>query len=227
VSQLPNNGPSLNRARDDAASAGRQQFLHACVIAGVVCALWYVIVRPLEQRLVANKASLEGISTQLATFQDSIKDEPAMAPVIADYSTRTTILKDWTDRSGNAGRLYEEFRSIAADHNVRIERIEPNTGRSAGRWTKPGDKNQMVSEVFGYSLEVTGRYEDVARFLDACENQLGASKVVGFRMTPEFNAAASAGATAGKNISATIETAHLKIDLPQSSAEKAAKKTGG
>jgi hypothetical protein len=96
--------------------------------------------------------------------------------------------------------VYEQFRSLAAGAGVRIDRIEPGVPRPAGR-AAPGEP---IDETFTCSVELSGEFGRVVKFVDEVERGLGAAKVTSLRLAPL--ASADGGAVA-----ATIETTHLRL----------------
>src|SRR5205085_2652633 len=129
-----------------------------------------------------------------------------------------------TATSGDATRLYEAFRSIAATTAVRIERVEPSTSSRGQRSVT--SKSETTSELLGYSIEVTGTYAAVARFMDALEQELGVTKVTSFHMS--LSGVAPPGVTNAPTdplITAIVETSHLKLTIPsvETTPAKAAK----
>jgi hypothetical protein len=193
------------------ATPGRRQLLHGAVIAGFVCASWFAAVRPMEHKLAAKRAELQSINSQLADFESGIASEPPLAKAIQGLTDRGRLINTWTACSGDASKLYEAFRTLASKCSVRIERVEPS---SAGRGSHASSKDPNTTELFGYTIEITGTYQNVARFIDACEQQLGVTKVASFHMSPVNNAAPGAGGSpADPAITAIIETAHLKLAI--------------
>ena len=124
---------------------------------------------------------------------------------------RARHVNSWTAASGDASKLYEAFRTLAAKCAVRIERVEPSVTTRPAHATGP---NNATSEVFGYSIEVSGTYLAVAQFMDACERDLGVTKVVSFHMSASNAPGIGPGSPTDPVIVAIIETSHLKLTIP-------------
>ncbi|HYE61442.1 MAG TPA: hypothetical protein VD997_05560 [Phycisphaerales bacterium] len=196
---------------------GRPQFMAAFMVCVGVCAGWYLAVRPLEQRFRDTKAELGAIHAQLALFDEMIDTEAPLEVVIEALSAKGRRTNQATALSGNATRLYDAVHDLAKTHSVKLARIEPSTGRGANQAPVNG-KALKGTEVFGYSIEVSGTYESVCRFVDACEQNLGVSKVGSFHLSPQ-----TVGSTARDPVvTGVIETTHLKLQIPNVDTRKTA-----
>jgi hypothetical protein len=201
--------PALPGGAQPAASPGQAQAFHACIIAVVAAGAWLVGVRPLELKLAAKQAQLTDVQTQLATFEAGLVNEAPLEEAIDSLTVQAQEINSWTASSGDASRLYDAFRALASRNSVRIERVEPSSS-SRNPGSKPRAAN--ATEIFGYTIEITGTYPAVARFMDACEQELGVTKVVSFHMSASANAGAVT--STDPQITATIETSHLKFSIP-------------
>lgn len=174
-----------------------------CVVAlGVAVLAWQLIARSQQSGLSQARASLVARQEQLTAF--------AAAPaVVSDLAAATETLKGqskkYRDRlaiTADAAKLYENIGNLALRQQLRMERIEPlrTTGQTAGAAAKAG------FEMSGYSMEVVGTYEGVARFLDQLQNSLGVTRVESLRIEPAVTAGKE-----GSLVRATIETQHLRL----------------
>ena len=186
---------------------GRRQFMLALMVCGGACAAWHMGVRPLEQRLNDTRAELQALHTTLTTFDAQVASEPPLSGVIEALESRGRRTNRAVIISGDATRLYHTIHELAKANSVKLSRIEPSAARSA---RTPGDKAVRGAEVYGYSIEVNGTYQSIARFLDAFEQNLGVSKIVQFHISTSI-----AGQTSKDPIlTAIIDTTHLKIAVP-------------
>jgi hypothetical protein len=188
---------------------GRSQFAVGFMVCAAVCAGWYVGVRPLEQKFKEKKAELVALKKELELFDEITKSAPPLNVVIDGLNARGLRTNQATALSGNATRLYDAVHDLAKMNSVRLARIEPSNGRGGAQPT--ASKGAFKgAEIFGYNLEVSGSFESVSRFIDACEQSLGVSKVVSFHLSPQ-----SVGSTAKDPVvTAVIETSHLKLQIP-------------
>lgn len=168
-----------------------------------VVAIWHMAVRPMAARLDADRRALAASTAAVHDAQFVADAEGDLAGEAAALRARTQRLFAWSEVSGDPGRLYEQFRAIAAESAVRIERIEPGAPRAAGRPAA----GEPVAEVFSCTVDVTGDYEHIVRFIDACERSLGSGRVNAVRLAP-------VATPAGGAVAATIETAHLRLSRP-------------
>jgi hypothetical protein len=212
-----NNSPTKSDVSDGVPvqTPGRSQFAVGFMVCVCVCAGWYVGVRPLEQKFKEKRAELVTLKQQLSEFNEITQSEPPLKVVMDGLNSRGRRTNQATALSGNATRLYDAVHDLAKASSVRLARIEPSNSRGGAQ--PPATKGAFKgAETFGYNLEVSGTYESVCRFIDACENGLGVSKVVAFHLSPQ-----SIGPVAQDPvITAVIETSHLKLQIPNVTASE-------
>ncbi|CAG1008070.1 hypothetical protein PHYC_03515 [Phycisphaerales bacterium] len=170
---------------------------------------WFMLVRPLEQRVAVQQRALASAQREIEQFESATLAEGELPPAIRDMQERLDALYDWARASGDSGRLYESLRRLAAISRVRIERIEPTVARqiTKGQFTA----SETTVDSSGYIVEVTGAYEAIAAFTDACATQIGASRVSSLRVStsaPTPNGEAPI-------LNASIETSHLRLTPPR------------
>lgn len=208
--------PASNITPHETAMPGKAQFVAGFMVCMGMCAAWYLGVRPMEQKFKDTKAELSTLRTQLALYDEIVEAEAPLEIVIDGLSAKGRRTNQATALSGNATRLYDAVHDLASKHSVKLARIEPSTARNNQQ--PISGKGLKGSEVFGYSIEISGTYESVCRFIDACEQNLGVSKVVSFHVSPQ---------TVGSNskdpvVTGIIETSHLKLQIPNVDPAKSA-----
>jgi hypothetical protein len=208
---------------------GKKQLTRSMAIAGIACVAWYIGVRPIEQRLAAARAEVVATGAQLGEFEHGVNTGPNLDQALASLAGQARVINSWAAKSGDASKLYDLFRQLAADNSVRIERVEPSASRnmrSAPSAAAVAAKDPAaLAEVFGYNIEVTGGYENVTRFIDSCERLLGATRVASFQLAPVVGT--NPGAGEEPMLSAIVETAHLKISISDVGAPGAKPAGGG
>jgi Tfp pilus assembly protein PilO len=196
----------------------QRQTIMRCVVAlGIAVLAWQLITRSQQTGLSQARASLAARQEQLAAF--------AAAPAtVADLSVATQTLKGqskkYLDRlaiTADTAKLYESIGNLALRQQLRMERIDPlrTAGQTAGAAAKDG------FEMSGYSMEVVGTYDGVARFLDQLQNSLGVTRIESLRIEPAVITGKD-----GSLVRATIETQHLRLPpggLKVESADQPAK----
>jgi hypothetical protein len=196
---------------------GRSQFMIGFMVCVGVCAAWHMGVRPLEHKFKDSKAHLAALKVRLAEFDEIIRTEQPLTTTIDGLNQRGLRTNQATALSGNATRLYDAVHDLARINSVRLARIEPSTGRGAVQPT-PTKGAFKGAETFGYTLEVTGTFESVSRFIDSCERSLGVSKVAAFHLAPQIVGSSSTDPV----VTATVETSHLKLVIPNVAEPKGA-----
>lgn len=196
----------------------------AAAVALLLVGVTYVSVnRPAEARLAREAGELASLQARLASFESLVAGQPPVQPLIEELERSSNSLRQWASATGDPSSFYATFRTFAENCGVRIERIEPSRPamtvrpekRAAAKGGAAGDGNGrsgVDGQVFGYMIEVTGSYEGVSRFIDACDRSSGAGKVVSMRIFP---ATASAGtpAAAVDVVTGVVETLHLRLNL--------------
>jgi hypothetical protein len=195
-----------------AAPPGKRQFMFAVAISVGACAGWYLGLRPLEQKFVDSRAELDALTTQLAAFDSLVATEPPIHTIISDLMAQGRRTNSAAFTSSDATRLYDGIHELAKACGVKLARVEPAGSRGRAAVQPSADKNALKGvEVSGYSIEVAGTYENICRFIDACERGLGVSKVGGFHIAAQSSNASVNGEPL---LTAIVETTHLKIAIP-------------
>lgn len=200
-------------------STAKKHTTRAAVATLAACAAWALLVRPLENKAAAQHALLANSQREVEQFEDGSETVADLAPAIDSMRKQLDTVYNRAALSGDPGRLYDALRRLATSTNVRIERIEPSTARQAAH-TGQRQPHEVIAGTSGYTIEVTGTYAAVAEFVNACESQLGASRVGTFRI------ASSAPTSVGQTpvVSAVVETVHLSLTPPASEGDSVPKK---
>jgi hypothetical protein len=186
--------------------------MYGCVLAAGACAAWYFGVRPIEQRFNDGAAELKGLNAQLAQFDQVVSSEPPLDGVIDALTTKGRRTNRATQVTASATHLYDTIRDLANSTNVKLARVEPSTARAV---KAGGDKGLKGAEVFGQSIEVSGTYESVCKFIEACEHSLGVTKVASFHISVQSSGMPIATTSKDPILTAIIETTHLKMTIPK------------
>ena len=196
-----------------AAPPGKRQLMFALAISVAACAGWYMVLRPLEQKFADSSAELHALTTQLAAFDQLVANEPQIQGVISDLIAQGRRTNRAASISSNPTRLYDAIHELAKSSHVKLARVEPAGSRGrASAAAQTADKNALKgAEVSGFSIEIAGTYENVCRFIDACERELGVSKVGAFHIAAQ---ASNASVSGEPLLTAIVETTHLKIAIP-------------
>lgn len=168
-------------------------------------------------------------AVQLAAMESRASEYQSLRPQQEKLEGSKQVLENaladmrgWTAISGDSAAIYDGFSRLGAAHGVRIDNVSPASGRGGGSIAIPaeqlgprprvGEKDKVFrydGRTEMYRLQVTGTFEAVARFIGACERELGAAKVMSFRLAPASGAEANEGADL---IVATLDTVHLQLE---------------
>lgn len=191
----------------------RTHATHALLAGVAAAAAWYFADRPLEAAFRARQAALERARQEVFDNELTASSESDLPEIIRSLEERRAALYARAAKSGDMAGLYEAFRGLAADRGVRINRVEPTASHRLPANQALADR-EPLGETFGYAVEVSGTYAAIAGFIGACERELGASRVGGFRISAEGPTPAGAEPT----LTALVETVHLKLTPKVASA---------
>jgi hypothetical protein len=181
-----------------------------------VCAVaWQVIAGPVRERLVSASAAGAQQAVQMRAFSESINSMPVRPEsIIESAQTRAARLEELSRETGDASALYEALASVAKEAGVHIDRIEPRQSSQSAR----GPGRQSV-ESTSFSVEVTGDFDAMVRFVDRTEAEIGLTRVTGLRIRPTI-----ADAEDGNKamLATTVETTHFRLPMTLEERVKAA-----
>ncbi len=185
-------------------STARNYVVRLAVISAVASAAWYFVVRPMRDRLMQQRATLVAAQAEISSGLSQIEaNERAPESAIETLTTRANVLSRLWGVSADASVLYEQIDTIAHRYGVVVERMEPSRGGARGVVSGEKPDAPTFNEI-GYSIELVGPYEGVARFVRAIQHELGMARIDSLRITP---AQASAGNT---QIRASVKTTHFQ-----------------
>ncbi len=199
----PNLQPlSVTSMRDQRAAIVR------IAILSIVCAgAWFIIVTPKQQAVTLRREQIANVETQIS--RGFTRQAGYVDPRVKGQELRKVAvsLRDFTKTSADPATLYDTYRAFAEEYGVRIDRVEPRI--------IDGRRNESMTKRIVYTIDISGTYEAVTRMLNAVETRVGATRIMSFRMTPspKPNAEESVG---HDWVSASIETLHLELTLPDS-----------
>lgn len=196
----------------------RKHVTTALCAAALAGGAWALGIRPLEASLArqTQEASRMRSEVAVAAMDTQGINELEQARNVAVQRTESTLA--WASQTDDATEIYDAFSRIARAAGVNLQRIDPTGSRTtAARNTsrapvakQPGGP---TAEMLGYRVSFQGTYPQIVEFLGACETQLGASRIVSFRLST--NAMVEEGGRTDL-LDASIETAHVKVNMPAS-----------
>ncbi|MCC6427273.1 MAG: hypothetical protein IT435_10690 [Phycisphaerales bacterium] len=177
-------------------------------LGGAAIAGWRLGVAPMHSQLAAAQAQSASISAQIRQLEAFKLPDQAIVDqdLIRLQQQQDRLTAAATVPDGN--RIQEQIRSLAAVNGVRVDRLERRSRTAAH---DPKQTSYSLRDTFGYTMTVSGPYSGVADFLQAIRSDINLSKVASLKLTP-----AQPGEKPGVN--AIIETAHMRLIVPQSQA---------
>lgn len=187
---------------------------HALAVALACAGAWTLAIRPLHARLEGARADLASSTRQVEDLRRRLGSNGVnFHQAIHTISEHTSLIEQRCARSGDPSQVYDALGELARSHGVRVERIEPRKVPSSAIPAAPKSARVKNSDeargpsvdAFGYEIEATGSYADVARFVNAIERDAGMSKILAFTMSPIRDARGT------PIVRASVQTAHFRL----------------
>jgi hypothetical protein len=188
-------------------------------------------VRPVERAYEERARERETLEAKVARSVATVPTTSSAREYAGQLDGLLTDIRAWSEPSHDQRGLYDALTRLAAATNVRLERIDPTNGQSIApnvlsntapqprsrrnRSAEVGSQAGWAGRTVGHRLSITGRYEHISEFIAACETDLGATKVLTFRIGSEPVREDQPGI-----VEATLETVHLAL-LPPVTAARA------
>jgi hypothetical protein len=193
----------------------RRQVSEAAIVLAVCAGAWSAFVGPLHARLAAAQGALAAARTEIQQHTGDGSGAGAAdagagtnVPVSA-LEARAAELDRLSARCGSAPAVYDTLMALAQEQGVRIDRLQP---RIVGRRGEKRPTADQAVEPIGFTVDVTGDYEAVARFVAAIQDQGETTAVTASRIAPAPGALGTdAPAT---TVAASIETEHYHLSKP-------------
>ena len=219
-SRTPQSAVAAINTGADFAPVLRRHLTHALCVAVLAGGAWALGIRPLEASLArqtAEAARMRG-EVAVASMDTHGIEQLERDRVLAGQRAETTLA--WAAQTDDATEIYDAFSRIARATGVNLQRIDPTgTRQSAARnpSRQPAARTPAgpTTELLGYRVSIQGTYPQIVEFVGACETQLGAARIVSFRMNA--NTMVEEGGRTDM-LAASIETSHVKITMPAPAA---------
>jgi len=194
---------------------------HRNIIAPVLIALagcaggYVAFVEPRERNLREARVAIASLEQQQATTQ---RIAPDVARLALMHENALKIAGQTRARAGAGATesgVFETIMSLAAEASVRVESMTPNGTTTAG----PAQATAPIAPMPGvepvepppqdrlvrYSIEISGEYDNVVRFVERVQASMGFTNVRGVRI-------AARAQPGQRTLSATVDTEHLMLD---------------
>lgn len=203
---------------------------HALALACAAGCVWFFAVRPVERAYAARVTERETLEAKVARSSEVVPASHSAQAYAAELNGLLTDIRSWSEPSHDQRGLYDALTRLAAATHVRLERIDPTSGQSIApnvantsassqprsrrnRSQQATSQAAWTGRTVGHRLLITGTYEHISEFIAACETDLGATKVLTFRIGSEPVREDQPGI-----VEATLETVHLALIPPAPAA---------
>jgi hypothetical protein len=207
---------------------------HALGLACAAACVWFFAVRPIERAHAVRLDERDALEARMARHQQSAPAGPSAREQAAQLDRLLNDVQAWSEPSHDQRGLYDGLTRLAAENGVRLERIDPTSGQNiapvasaAATTAQPRSRRSRAAaatpqaswsgRTVGHRLSITGTYQQISDFIASCETDLGATKVVAFRVTSEAAREGQPGV-----VEATLETVHLALIPPPPQARSEA-----
>lgn len=191
-----------------------------CVI-GSACLIGLAlgVLEPLHAEQRDAVSQLEEAQSLAARAGELSARMPALTAERAAFARDAALICERSAPARDTARLNAGIEDIAAKAGVEVERTQPRepaalagaSTRAAPAATDPGATPDIQPDaVAGFALDVVGSYAGLASFVRALESDLGFTRVVSLRVTPEGEYQ--------DRVRASITTAHFAFSLPKPAA---------
>ncbi|MFM9957167.1 MAG: hypothetical protein ACKVZJ_03760 [Phycisphaerales bacterium] len=141
---------------------------------------------------------------------------PALTAEQAEFAQEVEAVTSRSVPARDTARLNAGIEEIAARAGVNVERTQPRettvlAATNASAAPGVGAPAVRPDAALGFSIDVSGSYGGLASFLRSLEEELGFTRVLSLRVTPEGEHE--------DRVRATITTAHYAFSLPKPAPE--------
>lgn len=210
----------------------QRRFTQALLLSTACCCAWYCGVRPLEARADRARAELAAQTNRVAGGAATVAQQDGSKAKLLQVQRYLDVSKEWTMPAESPTELYDSLVQLAEVGSVRLDRIDPagsprplspvsaTAGLQAGATGAQGRRGAIVTgaagqlqrnaysgELTGFRLGATGTFENIMRFIDAVQHQLGATRIGSMRIV-------ASGTDMGQ-VELTLDTWHLRLIEPK------------
>ncbi|MCK4871384.1 MAG: hypothetical protein KAS72_01550 [Phycisphaerales bacterium] len=179
----------------------RELLTHLVIAIGIVAAAHVMLIQPQRTRLAELERRIETLQADVAT-PDQSRQIPEDLLVEAD-SVRALAneVRERNKVAEDVAQLYDQLYQLAVDHELELGPFTPRH--------LPGETDEP--DVLSLRIIATGRYDDVATFLNALRDLPGFCRTTSVTVRP-------IGDAPDALVRATISTGFLTFELPKSLA---------
>ncbi len=162
----------------------RAVLVRVALVCAVAFGAWHLLIKPLHQRAGALEAELRAARDEVSNGEIVINAAPRDPQfILASLNDHAEAYTRWWAGPNPDARMYDAVREIARASGVQLIGVEP--GRSQTRIVGEGDnKNDTLLRIESSTIDATGSFEQMIRFLDRITTGLGAVRIESFHLGP-------------------------------------------
>ena len=184
---------------------------------------YHLLVKP-EAKLLRNaQATLAAQSKDLSDVNQMPQVTDDLPLAIKQMSERHRELLTKLSASADASKTYDAIGQLATKSGVRTDRIDPVRNGDARAASSGGkDKNRLILESYGYSIEAVGTYGKLAEFIDQLNTSTGVTRISNLVIEPLETPEGQE-----QRIRAIITTVHYRMPQPKKDTAPTKAEQGG
>lgn len=144
---------------------------------------------------------------------------PELSRERAEIEAKLSTMRERSEPARDAAALNARMEELAATAGVRLQRTQPREALSAlskdppRATTDPATSDQPATAsvkpdaVLGFTIDATGSYAGMTRFIEGLERNLGYTRVDSVRIAPDSETE--------DRVRATISTVHFAFSMPK------------
>lgn len=180
----------------------RTLFAQSLLTVAAIFGIWNFVVRPAGVGLTEARAEIEIATAEREERVSRATERPSDgSQLLSRLEVQAQEIETRVGVERDPSKQFAAYRRLATDAGLSLQRIEP---LSSARRTERNDTGATLYTA-GHRMTVNGKYERVARFLDAIQESDGLNKVTSLRLAP---------APGPGKVDATIEVKLFWFDRP-------------
>jgi hypothetical protein len=204
--------------------SSERRFAYQLVTAlAVALAGYHMLVKPEARLLKMAQATLAAQAKDLSDVGQLPQVADDLPVAIKQMGDRHHELLAKLNASADASKMYDMIGQLAGKSGVRTDRIDPvRNGDSRAASSGGKDKNRLVLESYGYSIEAVGSFDKLAGFIDQLNTSTGVTRISNLVIEPLETPEGQE-----QRIRAIITTVHYRMPQPRKDAPPTKAEQGG
>ncbi len=187
----------------------RNKIIAQTVVAlSVIVGGYSLFTDPARKTLAQVQAELQNTRNTILEVETVHASTPDIQKAIIQLKELSSQVNENGRVARDRGSMFAALTTIAAQHNIIVEQIEPVESADQPA-NVPSDNEPQIDALYqGYRINIIGQYPEVVAFVRSLQRDLGYTIVRSVRLTPTYS-------KDSPTVRADIETVHHAFDIPQ------------